>query len=315
MTNTEFNSKYFEKVDDEGEELAFKQEDQLYILFSLSHKEFAPVPQHIDSPGLRFYGAFPDQESLHEHIKIVKQYDSDCSILVNETHEWVVGASSPAHLVDAEYISSKKIAVLKSYKDKMAKNREEFEENVSHKSTGRNAKKSQEDKSFPIELKDKKKVGRKISRNVQMNDQKLVAISVIPDPSKDCEFLFKVYGFFENEEQANRWVRNVGGVQVTEFDIDIVSTCEWMYPQSMTSLNVKKEFYRAPELDKIMKNYKSKPDDVRRLEDINKSNSDNVQRLEDVNKSNPDTVNRLKEENKTNLEDVRFEELNESENS
>ena len=271
VMNSEYNSKFFEKVDDEGEELSFKQDDQLYILFSLSHKQFAPVPEKSNSPGLRLYGAFPDMESLQEHIKIIQQFDPNCSLLVNKTHEWIVGAASPDRLVDAKYVSSKKIAVLKTYEDNMQKNKREFEENVTNKNAGRSTKEPEEESKVLSDLDSKKKVGRKISGNVQMTDQKLVAITVIPDHSQDCEFIFKIYGFFTTEEQANRWVRNVGGVQVTEFDIDIVSTCEWIYPQSMTTMNVKKEFYRSAELDKIMKNYKSKPDDVRRLEEIDTS--------------------------------------------
>lgn len=265
VTNTEYNSKYFDRTDDNA--LPFIQEDQVYILFSLSHTGFAPVSQTKSAPGLRIYGAFPDQQSLHHYADLVKENDPVCSLLMNKTHEWIVGASSPAHLTDNEHIRAQKDRLLRKHKQTLSKNKAEFECNIAQHQVGECVKK-EDLVHADNDIDDKTKVCRKISSRVHVDDQRLAAVTVVPDDTQECEFLFKVYGFFQNEEQANSWVRNVGGDAVTDFDIDIVSACEWIYPQAMISTNAKREVYRSAELTKIMKNYKSNPDEVRRVEEL-----------------------------------------------
>lgn len=266
VTKTDYNSKYFEPVkdDEEGEDLSFVQEDQRFVLFSLSHEEFAPVSECKNAPALRIYGAFPDIESVREHVKAVRACDSTCSLLVHNTHEWGLGGSCPAHLADDSYVRRKREHLLELYEKRMDKNKRQFDENVTQRQVGNNEKTVERD-NRANDVSSKTKVGRKAPMAMVMRDQRVVALSVIQDDSADCEFLFRVYGCFETEKDANRWVRNVGGNHITDHDIDVVSTCEWMYPQSMLSSNARKEVFRSPELDKIMRNYKSKPEEVRKV--------------------------------------------------
>ena len=266
MTKTEYNTKYFDNTDDDGEELPFHMEDQQFIVFSLSHEKFAPIPENKNSPALRIYGAFPDQESALDHCKNVQSADPNCSLLINKTHTWIVGAATPERMTDVKYVDVKRQCLLKLHERVRDKNKKEFEENIEERKVGDNEK-PEPNKSIPNVLDDKRKASRKISKMAETRDQRFVAMSIIPDNTENCEFVFQVYGCFEDEKHANRWIRNVAGFQVTEYDIDVITACEWIYPQEMRSENAQKEVYRSTELDKIMKGYKSKPDDIKRLEE------------------------------------------------
>jgi hypothetical protein len=261
---------YFDRVREDGDDMPFAMEEQSYVLFSLSHRGFAPVSESARAPALRVYGTFPDQESALAQADLVREHDPKCSLLLNRTHEWVVGASDPARMADAQHIAEKRDALLAAHRQERAQSDADFQSNVSKRQMGAlPASNSNVEDERVVDLaavEGKVKARRKLPSGVQVCGQKLAALSVVRDPSDDCEFLFTVYACFEDAASVDRWVRNVGGNEVTQHDIDVISTCEWVYPQDMRDGKASKHAYRSAELHSIMNNYKSSPEEIKRVE-------------------------------------------------
>ena len=107
----------------------------------------------------------------------------------------------------------------------------------------------------------------KISNQLDVRGQKLCVISFVKDDSVIPQFLFQVYAFFEKEDECNAYIRNVCGDKVQDFDIDVVSTCQWIFPQQMTYDKVNKEIFRSDELDRIMSSHRNQPKEVARFKE------------------------------------------------
>ena len=69
-------------------------------------------------------------------------------------------------------------------------------------------------------------------------------------------------GCFESTTEADKWCRDVGSRHVTEFDLFVVPTCEWFYPNGEGKCS-SNERYRVGELQRIMDAAKKNPQDVK----------------------------------------------------
>lgn len=254
----------FEKVDDDVL-IPFKDEEQSYIVFSLSHKEFGPICRDATNPGLCVYGAFETLIEAQEYAVQVARKHNSYSILIDETHKWLGGWSCPAHLQDPEHVASTVTRILEYHEEKAKQEKEEFESNVRQQRCGVDVGEKQEEKQKTTDSKEKKDglnetdhtaKKDKIDKSLAVEDQSLYSVSVLSDPSSDAEFLFKVYAFHDKEQSANAYIRNVCGCHVIDHNIDVVKARTWIFPQKMNASNAPKEVYRSSELDSIMKTHK-----------------------------------------------------------
>ena len=89
------DGKIFSKVED-AEQYDFYNEDQKYIVFSLSQEEFSPIPVDLSDPSVCIYGAFPTEEEAKEYaVEVVLQNHPGISILIDQIHNWIVSARIP----------------------------------------------------------------------------------------------------------------------------------------------------------------------------------------------------------------------------
>ena len=269
------NSRVFERIDDDGLDDPFENPEQVFIVFSLSQREFAPVPLDPSNPALCIYGAFETREEAMEHANIVKQMHPAHSILIDTTHNWICAAATTAHLLNREYIENKKAMLLKSAETEQEIARREFEDNVANHKAG-TVKATAADENLgsgegdngadapPEQTKDAD-VSTRVHRNCRVDGQALAVMSVLPDDGPDSEFIFRVYALYDDEAAANRYVRNVCGCRVQNHHIDVVKTCAWAFPQQMKGDKVRKEVYRSDELNKVMNALKRSPQEVQQF--------------------------------------------------
>ena len=69
--------------------------------------------------------------------------------------------------------------------------------------------------------------------------------SFLPDPvyQEVPELLFSIHGAFDTESDADLWIRHVLSEKVKDIDIDIVSSCQWLYPQNAKNTDFTKEHF------------------------------------------------------------------------
>ena len=128
-------------------------------------------------------------------------------------------------------------------------------------------------KKETIESTNKSKT-HKISKDFDVRDQQVAVVSFIKDTADVPEFFISSFWVFENENDANVYVRNTCGDKVQDFDIDTISTCQWAFPQQMTFDKASKEEFRSEELNNIMKNHRSQPQQVQKFNDAMKKDEE-----------------------------------------
>lgn len=240
------NPKFFEHT----EEVPFKFDAQTHFVWSASHEGMAPLARDPKHPAVRIYGLFPSHAEAVEHAKVVAGLDPTCSLMVSPTHEWAMVPRTPER-ISAEHIER----VLEAYKAERKRSAAEFKENVAKQRGGTGLRKKEE-KEERIE---EAAAPRRLGRDAEVRDQSVVAVSFVTDPTQAVgEPIFRVYAAFENAAAADGWARCAGD-NVTDFDIDIVSTCVWLFPTLITSEAIAKEVYRSKELESIMANQKKQP--------------------------------------------------------
>tara|TARA_B110000008_G_scaffold273812_1_gene308653 strand:- start:462 stop:1499 length:1038 start_codon:yes stop_codon:yes gene_type:complete len=273
------DNKSFTKVSDSNS-YVFVNEDQRFIVFSISQTEFSPVSENPQNPAVCIYGAFPTRDEAVEYAKnCVLEEHKGISVFVDDTHKWVAAVKNPGCMQES-YVKSHTDRLLKQHQAMLHTNLKEFQENVEEKKTGETKKKDEEDeKNEKVDEKQEKPKGKshRISGKLDVRGQKLCVVSFLKDDAEIPEFLFRVYGFFDKEDDANAYVRNICGDKVEEFDIDVIETCQWAFPQTMTYDKANKEVFRSEELDLIMKNHRNQPKEVARFNEVMAKDNEETQ--------------------------------------
>merc|ERR1712194_193008 len=120
----------FQKVENSGD-FPFQIADQKFIVFSMSHQDFAPKSTNPKNPAICIYGAFGTQEEALEYAReFVIPLQGSVSVLMNETHKWIAAVKSPNLLSDPKYIDNHTEKLLQRHQDLLHTNLKEFEENV-----------------------------------------------------------------------------------------------------------------------------------------------------------------------------------------
>lgn len=266
------DTRTFSKVSD-ANDYSFKNDDQQFVVFSLSHQAFSPVPVNLKNPAVCVYGTFPSNAEAVQYAReeVLSQHPN-ISIFVDQTHKWITAAKNVTCMQDANYIKEHTDKLLKTHKEILHMNLKEFNENVTEQKAGKTKKK--EERIEEVSENDKYGKSHRIHNSLDVRGQSLAVVSFVKDDSEIPEFLFQVFACFEKEDDANAYIRNTCGDNVEDFDIDVVSTCQWVYPQNMTYENATKEVFRSDELDRIMKNHKNQPKEVARFKEAMEKDDD-----------------------------------------
>lgn len=253
----------FPRIEDGCEEYDFKIPDQQWIVFSLSHKYFAPVATDPTNPGVRIYGAFETNEEAVEHAKSLMSQDPKTSFMVNQTHTWIAAVESPQRLPESDKVIER---VLNEYHAEREKAKRDFEENVACKEIVNDTTCTDDTEPVKTENTQVASTLKKLTNLGRATDQNIVVGTFLKDKTKDCEFVFQVYGCMPDETTAHKWVSNVVGDTVKDYDIDVVACGHWVFPQSMHAKHSKKEVYRSSELNSIMKEHRAQPKRVQEFQ-------------------------------------------------
>ena len=94
----------------------------------------------------------------------------------------------------------------------------------------------------------------------------VVAATFLKDPTQSVgEPIFRVYAAFESAAAGDAWARCAGD-HVVEYDIDLVTTCVWLFVNDVDGKKIAQEVYRSPELNSIMTTQKKQPQAVEQFE-------------------------------------------------
>jgi len=222
----------------------------------------APRASDAAHPALRIYGLFGSEAEATEHARVVAGVDPTCSLMVSPTHEWTMLPCRPERLPEA---GSHVSAVLEAYKVEREKSMQRFRDNVSQKKGGAGKRREvAEVGTTPGEGleggSDRPRVPMRLGRDAEVRDQSVVAVSFVKDGTNASspEPVFRVYAAFETSAAADAWARAAGDT-VVAYDIDVVSTCAWLFVNDIEAEKIEQEVYRSEELTSIMSNHRKQP--------------------------------------------------------
>lgn len=244
---------------------AVRNDAQTHFVWSASHDEMRPRARDARHPAIRVYGLFASAEEATEHAHTVARVDPSCSLMVSPTNEWTMLPRSAARLAAAEVHVT---TLLGRHAARRERDEAEFSRNVEEKRGG--VGKAEQDGAPPQARAptdaaadvppDAQRAPLRLGRDAEVRDQSLVTMTILADDVQEAapEPIFRVHAAFANAADADAWARAAGD-QLTDVHIDVVSTCEWLFIQDVTSEKVQKEVFRSEELDKIMQTHRNQP--------------------------------------------------------
>ena len=242
--------------------------DQRHFLVTMGTQVLSPRPADPSLPLLRVYGAFHTKEEAVDHSLSVREVDKTCSLVCVKAKEWILLPSTEAQRDDPsenERVLSRRMEeVIRVEKER----EEEFNSMVREKRAPPPSEaKGGEGREEEEEMEEAERVvyppPRRMRAGGEVRGQTCVALCVMRDESGKGECAFKLLACFDSHSSASTWVKNVASREVTDADILISATCEWI------SVNDDREgegactFYRNAELQRIMDAAKKNPGVVR----------------------------------------------------
>ena len=251
-------------------QLPFHIPDQNYVLMTMGTAVLAPRPLYTERPAARIYGAFPTKEDAIEHSELVKERDPKCSLVVVRRDDWILFPINDKVRDDSDVAQRRIDEKLNAYHAKRKEERIEFERAVNeHRGGGGPSDASRkvfetEDPMEEEEMTDAERTvyapPKRLRAGAEVRGQASAVVSVVPD--EFGEILLRVLGCFESTSEADTWCRDVGSRTVTEYDLFVVPTCDWFYPNGEGKCSTN-ERYRIGELQRIMDAAKKNPQDVK----------------------------------------------------
>lgn len=273
-----------------GDDPPFQDPEHQWVVFSLSHVRMPPLATDASKPAVRIYGCFPDSESATEYAcTIVAPSAPGCSIMLDRAHKWVLACREAARLADADLVERKTHALLEAhdarvkveletFRERKARLQEEaaraaqrVEEMAPPSAQGGSDDEDEEEAALAAAMapssadvtparEDEKRraAGSVLPRTCELSGQAFIVASFVQDKIDvdEPEFLFRVYGAFASEVEADRYVRNVASKHVLQHDLDVVVAQKWLYPMQPPDVRT---VYRSTELTKIMDYHRSEP--------------------------------------------------------
>lgn len=230
----------------------FEIPGQSFMLVSMGTAVLGPRPVDVTRPALRVYGGFPTREDAREHSELIATLDDGCSLIVVRQGEWIVMPQNERIRDDAEANKQRCQKKLQCFRAKQADDVDSFRKCVAEQverplpssmNTEPEDKDEQEEAEQLVY-----KPPKRIRSGAEVRGQTILAMCVIPDEFGEC--LFKLLGCFESTVEADRWIQNIGSRRITDDDIFVASTCEWIYPNGDPKEGT--NHYRIKELQLIM---------------------------------------------------------------
>lgn len=228
----------------------FELNDQEYVLLSMGTQVLAPRPLEATTPHLRVYGAFPSRDDAVEHSHVVHGLDASCSMIVVRRNKWILMPRTEAQRDDAELNKNLCQYKLDGYVTKRKQESDKFDEAVAQKTQCEAATTAP-----PVDDDETKEAEAivyppppRLRAGGEVRAQSHAVACFVPDEHGEC--VFKVLGCFESTSAADAWVQNVASRHITDHDIYVVPTCDWISPNAPPSACQTK--YRIPELQRIM---------------------------------------------------------------
>lgn len=260
--------KGFEKSTKSMQDFPLRIETQNFVLFSVSHVEMCPFAENAMDPAVRFYGCFPTQEEVMDHVPILQQSDPSCNLQITRVDEWTVMTKSAGRTSDQEWKEQHVKTILGMEEEQRKEKKKEFDTNVKKKQGGVCDLKSKEEKKCIEEGKKEEtnplKKATKLSRTAELRDQNVVVVCFLPDKVQTIpEPLFRVLAVFSTQEEADHYVRNTAGNEpsLEPFTMDCCCLYEWLRPQSVDVGSIT-EVFRQEELNSIIQSHKKQPKEV-----------------------------------------------------
>ena len=234
--------------------LPLRVPDQAYALVSMGTAVLAPRPVDATRPALRVYGAFGTREEAREHAEVVRSVDAECSLMVVPAHEWVLMPQNEACL-NPETNRRRLEGLLEAHRARQAEDGHAFEHRVAVRDGGpvrttereTNADDEEETREAEALV---YKPPRRLRVGGEVRGQNYVALCAIPNAITG-ECLVKVLACFDTDADADAWARDVGSRHITDDDIHVGRTCEWVFPNGRAE-SVSGPKYRIDELQRIM---------------------------------------------------------------
>lgn len=244
-------------------DLPFVLPGQTWALVSLGTAVLAPRPVDQLRPALRVYGAFETHEECVEHADVVRGLDPTCSLVAVRMREWMLMPQTEAARDDAAEGARRLQKRLQAHRVRQMEEGQEFDRLVAERLQGpTNAVERDEDEERATEEAESLVYTkpRRLRAGGEVRGQMAVALSVVPDAV--CgECLFQVLGCFASYADADNWTRNVATRHVTDDDVFVAPTCEWLYPNGEAKPTA--THYRVDELQRIMDAARQNPKKVR----------------------------------------------------
>jgi hypothetical protein len=238
--------------------LPFALPGQEHVLVTMGTNVLAPRPLDATRPAFRVYGAFATREEALEHAPFVAQADPHCSLVLLPRNEWALLPQTEASRDDPEERARRLAKRLAAHRDARTEASAEFERAVRERAERPPPK---ADESEWVEEEDGTREAeaivypppRRLRAGAEVRGQTHLAMCAIPDPLGG-ECLVKVLGCFESAADADAWIRDQGSRVITDEDIVVAPTCEWLYPNSSKdgARGPGAARYRNDELQRIM---------------------------------------------------------------
>lgn len=257
----------------------FRIPNQQAVLVSMGTSVLAPRPEDASRPALRVYGAFPTREDAKDHAQIINSLDDSCSLVIVKQGEWILFPQNEHVRDDLEANKKRCQQKLQAHRVKQAEDGEAFDRCVKEhieRPPPKSTNDEPEDKEEQEEAEGLVyKPPKRIRAGAEVRGQSIVALCVIPDEFGEC--LFKILGCFENSTEADKWIQNVGSRKITDDDIYVTSTCEWIYPNGTAKEG--SNHYRIDELQRIMDAAARNPEMVQSYKDWKKDQDEKKKSL------------------------------------
>lgn len=233
--------------------LPFVIAGQEFALISMGTSVLAPCPMDPTRPALRVYGAFATRDEAREHAEVIRSMDAACSMLVVPLREWALMPQNEACLQpDANRRRCE--TLLQAHRVSQMEDGDAFRHRIDIRHGGEVVTTQTQDAEEDVETREAEdlvyKPPRRLRVGGEVRGQNYVAMCSIPNATTG-ECLVNILACFDTHQDADAWSQNVASRYITDDDILIGRTCDWVFPNGAAE-SVTGAKYRIDELQRIM---------------------------------------------------------------
>lgn len=126
--NTRAFSCGFEDKSTANMRMRFRDTQQSFVVFSISHVGMPPLALKPDLASLRVYACFNDVELATHHAVMCSQLDASCNFQVGPMHEWIVASRDAESHSNREETQEHLLRIMNNHLAEVAGDREQYEE-------------------------------------------------------------------------------------------------------------------------------------------------------------------------------------------